>query len=81
MFMGFAFKAPVFPFHTWLPDALLEGPIGMAVVLAGHETGYLRIHSASAIPLLPDASKSETVVAIVVGLGLCGHPLWRSRWR
>ena len=36
MFMGFAFKAPVFPFHTWLPDALLEGPIGMAVVLGRH---------------------------------------------
>ena len=26
LFLGFAFKAPVFPFHTWLPDALIEGP-------------------------------------------------------
>src|ERR1041385_6743086 len=34
LFLGFAFKAPVFPFHTWLPDALFEGPIGMAGVLA-----------------------------------------------
>ena len=25
LFLGFAFKAPVFPFHTWLPDALIEG--------------------------------------------------------
>ena len=70
MFMGFAFKAPVFPFHTWLPDALLEGPIGMAVVLAGLKLGtfaFLRF----SIPLLPEASKSETVVTVVVVLGLC----------
>ena len=69
MFMGFAFKAPVFPFHTWLPDALLEGPIGMAVVLAGLKLGtfgFLRF----SIPLLPDASQSEQVVTIVVLLGL-----------
>ncbi len=70
MFMGFAFKAPVFPFHTWLPDALLEGPIGMAVVLAGLKLGTFGFIRFS-IPLLPDASKSETVVAIVMGLGLC----------
>ena len=44
MFLGFAFKAPVFPFHTWLPDALVEGPIGMAVMLAGIETRNVWIH-------------------------------------
>ncbi|MDF0651817.1 MAG: NADH-quinone oxidoreductase subunit M [Nitrospira sp.] len=70
MFMGFAFKAPVFPFHTWLPDALLEGPIGMAVVLAGLKVGTFGFMRFS-IPLLPDASKNETVVMVVVVLGLC----------
>ncbi len=69
MFMGFAFKAPVFPFHTWLPDALVEGPIGMAVMLAGMKLGtygFLRF----TFPLVPDASKSEGVVAIVMVLAL-----------
>src|SRR5256712_9503884 len=69
LFLGFAFKAPVFPFHTWLPDALLEGPIGMAVVLAGLKLGtfgFLRF----SIPLLPDASKSQTVVTVIMVLGL-----------
>ena len=69
MFMGFAFKAPVFPFHTWLPDALLEGPIGMAVVLAGIKLGTFGFMRFS-IPLLPEASKSATVVSIMMGLGL-----------
>jgi NADH-quinone oxidoreductase subunit M len=69
MFMGFAFKAPVFPFHTWLPDALLEGPIGMAVVLAGIKLGTFGFMRFS-IPLLPEASKSMTVVAVMMGLGL-----------
>lgn len=70
MFLGFAFKAPVFPFHTWLPDALLEGPIGMAVVLVGLKLGTFGFMRFS-IPLLPDASKSEMVVMVVVALGLC----------
>ncbi|HEY7129811.1 MAG TPA: NADH-quinone oxidoreductase subunit M [Nitrospira sp.] len=69
MFMGFAFKAPVFPFHTWLPDALLEGPIGMAVVLAGIKLGTFGFMRFS-IPLLPEASKSATVVSVMMGLGL-----------
>jgi NADH-quinone oxidoreductase subunit M len=69
MFMGFAFKAPVFPFHTWLPDALLEGPIAMAVVLAGIKLGTFGFMRFS-IPLLPEASKSPTVVSIMMGLGL-----------
>jgi NADH-quinone oxidoreductase subunit M len=70
MFLGFAFKAPVFPFHTWLPDALLEGPIGMAVVLAGVKLGTFGFIRFS-IPLLPDASQSQSVVMVVVVLGLC----------
>ena len=69
LFLGFAFKAPVFPFHTWLPDALLEGPIGMAVVLAGLKLGTFGFMRFS-IPLLPEASKSEGVVSIVMALGL-----------
>jgi NADH-quinone oxidoreductase subunit M len=69
MFLGFAFKAPVFPFHTWLPDALLEGPIGMAVVLTGLKLGTFGFMRFS-IPLLPEASKSQTVVSVVMALGL-----------
>ena len=69
IFMGLAFKAPVFPFHTWLPDALVQGPIGMSVVLAGVKLGtygFLRF----SFPLLPDASTNATVVVIVMGLAL-----------
>ncbi|MEX5218321.1 MAG: NADH-quinone oxidoreductase subunit M [Nitrospira sp.] len=69
IFLGLAFKAPVFPFHTWLPDALVEGPIGMSVVLAGLKLGtygFLRF----SFPLLPDASRNEGVVTIVMLLGL-----------
>ena len=69
IFMGLAFKAPVFPFHTWLPDALVQGPIGMSVVLAGVKLGtygFLRF----TFPLLPEASTHATVVAIVMGLAL-----------
>lgn len=69
MFLGFAFKAPVFPFHTWLPDALLEGPIGMAVVLSGLKLGTFGFIRFS-IPLLPEASKSQMVVSVVMALGL-----------
>src|SRR5437773_1149631 len=69
IFLGLAFKAPIFPFHTWLPDALMEGPIGMAVVLAGIKLGtygFLRF----SLPLLPEASKSKGVVTVVVTLAL-----------
>jgi NADH-quinone oxidoreductase subunit M len=69
IFLGLAFKAPMFPFHTWLPDALMEGPIGMAVVLAGVKLGtygFMRL----SLPLLPDASKHETVVLVMMSLAL-----------
>ncbi|GKS56597.1 NADH:ubiquinone oxidoreductase subunit M [Nitrospira sp.] len=71
LFLGFAFKAPVFPFHTWLPDALMEGPIGMAVMLAGIKMGTYGFMRFS-LPLLPDASKNETVVTIMMVMALAG---------
>src|SRR5262249_52888153 len=35
LFVGFAIKVPVFPFHTWLPDAHVEAPTPISVILAG----------------------------------------------
>ncbi len=69
IFMGLAFKAPVLPFHSWLPDALVQGPIPMSVMLAGIKMGtygFLRF----SFPLLPEASQHETVVGILMFLGL-----------
>jgi len=69
IFMGLAFKAPVFPFHTWLPDALLEGPIGMSVVLAGVKLGTFGFMRFS-LPLLPKASGNQTVITVMMTLAL-----------
>jgi NADH-quinone oxidoreductase subunit M len=59
LFLGFAIKVPVFPFHTWLPDAHVEAPTAISVILAGillkmGAYGILRI----SYPILPDASRS-----------------------
>lgn len=70
-FLGFAFKAPIFPFHTWLPDALMEGPIGMSVILAGVKLGTYGFVRFS-LPLVPEASKNETVVTIIMVMALMG---------
>ena len=35
MFLGFGIKVPMFPFHTWLPDAHVEAPTAGSVILAG----------------------------------------------
>src|SRR5262249_49726955 len=54
-FIGFAIKVPMFPFHTWLPDAHVEAPTAGSVILAGvllkmGPYGFLRF----SLPLLPD---------------------------
>ncbi len=57
LFIGFAIKIPAFPFHTWLPDAHVEAPTAISVILAGvllkmGTYGILRIN----FPILPDAT-------------------------
>ena len=59
MFLGFAIKVPMFPFHTWLPDAHTQAPTQGSVILAAvllklGTYGFVRI----AIPILPEAAKS-----------------------
>ncbi len=71
--LAFAIKVPVFPFHTWLPDAHVQAPTAGSVILAGillkmGAYGFLRF----ALPLFPSIVLDPTVVSIVVTLGVIG---------
>ena len=71
--LAFAIKVPVFPFHTWLPDAHVEAPTAGSVVLAGillkmGTYGFLRF----AIPFFPEAAFDPQVVTVVVTLAVVG---------
>jgi NADH-quinone oxidoreductase subunit M len=66
-FFGFAFKTPLVPFHTWMPDALHAGPIAMSVILAGIKLGTFGFVRFS-LPLLPDASRALMPGLMVIGL-------------
>ncbi len=71
-FIAFAIKAPLFPFHTWLPDAGAEAPVGGAVLLVGildkvGTFGFLRY----CLPLFPEASRilgPYIIVLCVIGI-------------
>jgi NADH-quinone oxidoreductase subunit M len=69
--LSFAIKVPLFPFHTWLPDAHVEAPTAGSVILAGvllklGTYGFLRF----AMPLFPDAAMAAA--PIIVALAVIG---------
>ena len=71
--LAFAIKVPVFPFHTWLPDAHVEAPTAGSVILAGvllkmGTYGFLRF----AIPFFPDVAFSPAVTTLAVVLAVVG---------
>jgi NADH-quinone oxidoreductase subunit M len=68
-FLAFAIKVPMFPFHTWLPDAHVEAPTAGSVILAGvllklGGYGLIRFN----LPLFPDASETWAPLIIVLSL-------------
>jgi len=68
-FIGFGVKMPIFPFHTWLPDAHVEAPAPISVLLAGlllkmGGYGFIRMN----LFLLPDASKFLAPIFIGVAI-------------
>ena len=70
-FVGFAVKVPMFPFHTWLPDAHTEAPTAGSVILAGvllkmGTYGFIRF----SIPMLPETARSPQVLNIMAVLSI-----------
>jgi NADH-quinone oxidoreductase subunit M len=68
-FLAFAIKVPMFPFHTWLPDAHTEAPTAGSVILAAvllklGAYGFIRF----AVPLFPDAAETFAPAIIVLSL-------------
>ena len=71
LFIGFAIKVPVFPFHTWLPDAHVEAPTAVSVILAGvllkmGGYGLFRI----SYPMLPGTGTNKVFIALIAVLGM-----------
>ncbi|HEX4818805.1 MAG TPA: NADH-quinone oxidoreductase subunit M [Acidimicrobiales bacterium] len=72
MFLGFGIKVPMFPFHTWLPDAHTQAPTVGSVILAAillklGTYGFVRV----AIPILPDAAHSwAPFIALLAVIGI-----------
>jgi len=69
LFIAFAIKIPVFPFHTWLPDAHVEAPTAISVILAGVllKMGTYGIFRVS-YPILPMATQYFAVPMAVLGV-------------
>jgi NADH-quinone oxidoreductase subunit M len=72
MFLGFGIKVPMFPFHTWLPDAHTQAPTQGSVILAAillklGTYGFVRV----AIPILPEAAVDwAPIIGVLAVIGI-----------
>jgi NADH-quinone oxidoreductase subunit M len=69
LFIGFAIKVPIWPFHTWLPWAHVEAPTAVSVILAGvllkmGTYGILRFN----YPILPNATMWASTAMVILGI-------------
>lgn len=69
LLLGFVVKAPTFPFHVWLPNVAMEGPVGISAVLTGLKLGLYGIIRFT-VPLTPQASQLHA--NWLIGLGMLG---------
>jgi NADH-quinone oxidoreductase subunit M len=77
--LAFAIKVPMFPFHTWLPDAHVEAPTAGSVILAGvllkmGTYGFLRF----GLPIFPDAAVRLAPVIVILALVGILYGAWVS---
>jgi NADH-quinone oxidoreductase subunit M len=68
-FISFAIKVPMFPFHTWLPDAHVEAPTAGSVILAGvllkmGTYGFMRF----SLPIFPNASRDAVPIVVTLSI-------------
>lgn len=83
IFVGFAVKVPLFPFHTWLPDAYETAPTGVSMVLTGALSkmgvyGFVRL----LIPLFPNEMKMLqpwVLTLVVISILLGAFVAWAQR--
>jgi NADH-quinone oxidoreductase subunit M len=73
LFFSFAIKVPMFPFHTWLPDAHTEAPTAGSVILAAillkmGTYGFVRF----SLPMFPEAMRTNWVIGTMVFLAIFG---------
>jgi NADH-quinone oxidoreductase subunit M len=71
LFIAFAIKLPAVPFHTWLPDAHVEAPTPISMILAGvllkmGGYGLMRV----SYPILPDSAASDAAVVALAVIGI-----------
>ena len=78
LFIGFAIKIPAFPFHTWLPDAHVEAPTAISVILAGVLLGMVNsiVRPIAIVLTLPMTIATLGLFLLVINAGMVALVAW-----